>query len=138
MTELLKIEVPFLPPVEYSPNWRGHWAQRYKAGEEYSDAVYYYAIDARNRFYDKGLFLQFQKACIDLTFVFPDERTRDQDNLIARFKPGLDALVDSLILAGDDSEHLRIGAVTIEIDKDRAPLTIITLTEELKELKTDI
>ncbi|MBA7641339.1 hypothetical protein ES703_49016 [subsurface metagenome] len=124
----MRIEVSQLPPIEYSPNWRGHWRQRYQAGEVYKSAVYYSCVDARNRALAKGR-LVFMRARLNLTFVFPQSRRRDEDNLIARFKPGLDGIVDSGLVVDDDAEHLEIVGVGIQADKERAPLTIIELEE---------
>ena len=123
----MRIEVPFLPPVEYSPNSREFWAEKHKAGKIYHDAVFYYCVDARNREYRKGIPFPMVKARLNLTVVFPERRKRDGDNLLARFKPGLDAMVDSGLLVGDDLEHLEIGDVEVVVDPERAPLTIIEL-----------
>ncbi|GAI80586.1 unnamed protein product, partial [marine sediment metagenome] len=123
----MRIEVPFLPPVEYSPNWRGHWSERHKAGKVYHDAVYYCCVDARNRGYREGLSFPLVKARLNLTVGFAELRLRDQDNLLARFKPGLDAVVDSGLVLDDDVEHLEIGQVEVVVDPERAPLTIIEL-----------
>ncbi|MBA7657418.1 hypothetical protein ES703_65355 [subsurface metagenome] len=140
MSEMLKgkvrIEVPFLPPVECSPNWRGRWPARYKAGRLYHSAAFYCCVDARNRGYREGLSFPLVKAKLKLTVVFAEPRLRDEDNLIARFKPGLDAVVDSGLLLADDVEHLEIGEVEIVVDPDRAPLTIIEL-EEIKKLEEE-
>ncbi len=126
----MRIEIPFLPPVEYSPNSRKHWAGKHKAGKEYHDAVFYCCVDARNRGYREGLSLPMLKAKLSLTVVFPELRVRDQDNLIARFKPGLDAVVDSGLLLADDMEHLEIEVPVVIVDSERAPLTIIELEEK--------
>ena len=130
----MRIEVPFLPPVEYSPNWRGDWSDKYKAGKVYHDAVFYCCVDARNRGYRQGLSFPMVKAKLNLTVVFAEARLRDEDNLIARFKPGLDAVVDSALLLADDVEHLEIGRADPIVDPERAPLTIIEL-DEIKKLE---
>lgn len=127
----MRIEVPFLPSVEYSPNWRGFWAEKYKAGKVYQDAVFYCCVDARNKGY--RLSFPFAKAKLKLTFVFPEHRLRDQDNLLARFKPGLDAIVDSGLILDDDTEHLLVDGVDILVDPERAPLTVIDLDKIKKE-----
>ena len=124
----MRIEVPFLPPAEYSGNWRGFWPQRYHAGREYGLAVFSYCVDFKNRL--GSAFRPIRVAKLDLTLVFPEGRIRDRDNLISRFKPGLDAIVQAGLIAGDDSKRLHWGDVTIEIDRHRAPLTIIELEEE--------
>ncbi|GAJ17469.1 unnamed protein product, partial [marine sediment metagenome] len=124
---MIRIEVPFLPPVEYSPNWRGHWLAKNKAGKVYHDAAFYCCVDARNRGYRKGLSFPLVKGKLNLTVVFAEPRLRDADNLLARFKPGLDAVVDSGLLLADDVQHLEIGQVEVVVDPERAPLTIIEL-----------
>jgi len=130
----MRIEVPFLPPVEYSPNSRCSWAERHKAGKVYHDAVYYCCVDARNREYRRDFPLA--KAKLNLTVVFDELRQRDLDNLLARFKPGLDAVVDSGLVLDDDAEHLEIGQVEVVVDPERAPLSIIEL-EEIKKLEEE-
>jgi len=140
MSEMLKgkvrIEVPFLPPVEYSPNSRCSWAERHKAGKMYHDAVFYCCVDARNRGYRKGLSFPLVKAKLNLTVVFAEQRRRDRDNLLTRFKPGLDGIVDSGLVLDDDVEHLEIGEVEVVVDSKQAPLTIIEL-DEIKKLEEE-
>ena len=129
----MRIEVSQLPPVECSPNWRGHWAKKYQAGRVYQAAVFYSCADARNRalLQGEGTEFPFTKAKLDLTFVFPEQRRRDSDNLLASFKPGLDGIVASGLVMDDDAEHLEIGNVDILVNADRAPLTVI----EIKSLE---
>ena len=140
MFEMLKgkvrIEVPFLPPVEYSPNSRCSWAEKHKAGKVYHDAVFYFCVDARNRGYRKGLSFPLVKAKLNLTVVFTEQRRRDRDNLLTRFKPGLDGIVDSGLVLDDDVEHLEIGEVEVVVDSKQAPLTIIEL-DEIKKLEEE-
>jgi len=130
----MRIEVPQLPPFSSSPNWRGFWPERHKAGKVYHGAVFYCCVDARNRGYLQGMSFPFIKARLDLTFVFPEQRRRDSDNLLARFKPGQDAIVDAGLVIDDDTEHLEIGKVDILVDPERAPLTVIEL-DEIKRLE---
>ena len=125
----MRIDVTQLPPIEYSPNWRGHWAEKNEAGKVYHDAVFYCCVDARNRGFREGMSFPLSKAVLNLTFVFPEHRRRDKDNLLASFKPGLDGIVDSALILDDDAEHLEIGKVDILVDPERAPLTLIELAE---------
>lgn len=125
----MRIEVPQLPPISSSPNWRGHWTAQRKEAKIYHNAVFYCCVDARNRGYSQGMLFPFTKARLDLTFVFPEQRRRDRDNLLARFKPGLDGIVDAALLIDDDVEHLEIGKVDILVDPGCAPLTIIDIKE---------
>ncbi len=124
----MRIEVSQLPPVEYSLNWRGVWADRYKAGRVYQAAVFYSCVDARNKASNNK---PFDKTRLDLTFVFAARRRRDFDNLLARFKPGLDGIVQAGLIVDDDAEHLEIGKVDILVDPERAPLTIIDIDKPL-------
>jgi len=129
----MRIEISQLPPVECSPNWRGHWAQRYKASRTYQAAVFYECVNTRNKLervtWRPG-FPPFEKARLTLTFVFPYYQERDEDNLRARFKPGQDALVQAELIKGDSPEHLVMGAINIIINRRRSPCTIIELEEE--------
>lgn len=126
----IRIEVTQLPPVSSSPNWRGHWRERYKAAAVYRAAVYYSCVDARNRALAGGK-LAFVRAELSLTFIFAKHRRRDQDNLLSRFKPGLDGIVKAGLVVDDDAEHLEITKLDILVDPKRAPLTII----EIKKLE---
>ena len=121
--------MPQIPPVSSSPNWRGNWGDKYKEATVYHDAVSYCCVDARNRGYREGMSFPFTRAKLNLTFVFAEQRRRDRDNLLSRFKPGLDAIVDAGLLLDDDAEHLQIGTVDILVDPDRAPLTVIDIEE---------
>jgi Holliday junction resolvase RusA-like endonuclease len=121
----MRIEVPMLPPKELTPNRLSCWGARYRTGQEYHRAVYYSCMEARHKFNS----LPIRKAKLDLTFVFAQKRKRDIDNLRASFKAGQDALVNAGLIVDDSSEFLELGAINIEIDKTRAPLTIIELEE---------
>ncbi len=130
----MRIEVLQLPPAEFSANSRAHWTKRYKTGKLYQAAVFYSCIDARNKAVLDGSCYLFIKALMNLTFIFPNQRRRDRDNCLARFKPGLDAIVQAGLILDDDAEHLKIGNVDILVDSARGPLTIIDLEEEMKNL----
>lgn len=119
----IRIEIPMLPPAEWSPNARVHWARRYKAGKVYRKAVFYEAVNARVKVNWKAL----EYARMGLEFIFPEERIRDEDNHRARFKPGLDALVEAGIIQFDDLTHLHCYKIICTSDKERAPMTIITI-----------
>ena len=125
----MRIEVPQLPPESSSPNWHSHWAESYKEARVYHNAVFYCCVDARNRAYLEGVSFPFSKAKLKITFIFAEVRRRDVDNLLARFKPGQDAIVDAGLVLDDDFLHLQISTPDILADPDRAPLTIIELEE---------
>ena len=126
----MRIEIDMLPPLECSPNYRGHWTERYRAVRDYKQAVFYKCIDLRNRLLGEDKFRPMRVARLNLTCIFTRHRIRDADNLIARFKPGLDALVTAGFILGDDMKHLHIGSIVGETDSARAPKTIIELIDE--------
>jgi Holliday junction resolvase RusA-like endonuclease len=53
----------------------------------------------------------------DVTFVVPDRRRRDMDNLLAMLKPAWDGLVDAGLLVDDSAEMLRLGAPKMRVEK---------------------
>ena len=127
---IYEIEVRMLPPREYSGNSRVHWHLRHNAGKLFGQAVFYMAINKRNLALLAGEPIpMFAYARLDLTVVYTVQRDRDADNIIAMFKPGLDALVRAEVLSGDDVKRLQFGDVNVEVDKVRGPLTIIKLME---------
>ncbi len=126
----MRIEIDMLPPIQCSPNYRGHWTKRHRASREYKAAVFYKCIDLRNRLNGEGKFSPIRVAGLNLTCIFARHRIRDADNLLARFKPGLDALFMAGFILGDDMKHLHIGSIVGETDSARAPKTIIELIDE--------
>lgn len=85
------IELPF-PPSHLSPNARVHWAVKAKAVKQYKLIC--------------GALLSVRRAALKgrsqfaIVFHPPSARRYDTDGLIARFKPGQDAL--SAITGVDD------------------------------------
>lgn len=79
------------PPSALSPNGRHHWARLAKAKKSYRWACAMLARDAgaMKMRPDSRLF-------VAVTFVPPDKRRRDLDNLIASMKSGFDGLSDAL------------------------------------------
>lgn len=126
----MRIEVGALPPEEYSPNWRGHPIEKHRAGKIYRQLVFYTLVSARNLVMrEKSGWVPYKVARLDLTFVFPEQRARDEDNMRARFKPGQDALVQAGYILTDTPKHLVLGKIEMIVDPDRAPLTIIDIRE---------
>lgn len=105
---MLTITIPGLPPAILSPNARVHWSQKARAANGYGATVFYCAVDARNRTGEPGKWKDLDHAHVTVTFMLPDHRRRDLDNLIASFKPGLDALVRCGILEDDSAGHVTL------------------------------
>jgi hypothetical protein len=132
----VRIEVNQLPPESSSPNARVHWTTRYKdnrGSRGYAGAVYYECVQVRNTLAAGGDFKPFKRPILQLTFVFPSWRKRDEDNLRARFKVGQDMLVTAGLIEQDDMEHLIVNRPKVVVDPQRAPMTIIEIEEKKQE-----
>jgi Holliday junction resolvase RusA-like endonuclease len=70
--------------------------------------VFYQAVDARNRSEEPGHWRDLDGAKVGVTFVLPNHRRRDLDNLIASMKSGIDALVRCGILKDDSAGHVTL------------------------------
>lgn len=79
------------PSKILSPNVRSHWAAKSKAVKAYRQAAAWSMVAA-------GIPLFADKAPIVLaiTFVEPDRRKRDLDNMLAAIKSGIDGIADAL------------------------------------------
>lgn len=118
----MRIEIPMLPPKEYSLNARVHWAVRKRAGDAYKQAVYACCREVMPQDWQA-----LESARMRLEFVVAEDRIRDEDNWRARFKPGQDALCAAGVIKHDDLKHLTCTGITFVVDKARAPLTIIQI-----------
>ena len=95
-----KITVPSLPPVEFSPNWRGHWSERSRAGNKAHDDII--ALVKEQGWDGKAL----SGVTISVSWGVKDKRRRDTDNFAARTKPYIDALVLAGVLEADSRFHV--------------------------------
>lgn len=122
----MRIETPMLPPRELNPNWHGHWAQKARATANYQKAVYYSALE---HFVSPEL--RFKKAEVKVTFVIRDKRGyKDADNALACLKPAIDACVLAGVIPDDSDEYLQYRMpIMYQVDKERAPLTILEFKE---------
>lgn len=78
------------PSKELSPNARVHWAVLAKAKKAYRIACFALAKQAKVTEPGTG-FIR-----IEMTFYPPTRRDRDDDNLVASMKAGLDGLADAM------------------------------------------
>lgn len=77
------------PDKALSPNARGHWSKRSRAAKAYRMQCFLQAKAA-------GLVAPLGRVLLDLEFLPPNARRRDDDNLLAAFKSGRDGLADAL------------------------------------------
>lgn len=95
------------PAAALSPNARVHWAVKAKAAREAKQTAFVVARQYRATSHDwRGL---APPVALLVTFYAPDRKARDTDNLIASLKAGIDGLVQSGLLTGDDTTALRWG-----------------------------
>jgi hypothetical protein len=87
--ETITLTLPYLPPVSFSPNWRGFWARRAKDGRQVKEDVHWILYERY------GLELpRYNQIHLKYIVVVPDKRDRDEDNFRSRTKPMTDGLRD--------------------------------------------
>jgi len=90
------------PPKECSPNARVHWATKFRASKKYRhDAA---TLVKKSRLKAPAS----EHIQMWIHFYPPDRRRRDDDNLIASFKPIRDGIADALEV---DDSRFRIHPV---------------------------
>lgn len=87
------------PPRELSPNARPHFMKLARVKKMYRETCRMLALDAGAR--DLRVTGRLH---VELTFYPPDRRARDQDNMLAAMKSGLDGLSDAI---GLDDRNFR-------------------------------
>jgi len=86
----MKIILPW-PPNQLSPNARVHWSVKSKHAKAYRETCFALCREAKLvKPETEG------RLHLWLTFVPPDRRHRDDDNLVASFKNGRDGIADAL------------------------------------------
>jgi hypothetical protein len=128
----IKITVPW-PHPHLSPNARVHWAARAKQAKLHAGATKWAALEAiqSRKKHTMDLGLPWDKATIRYTFYQPDNRKRDDDNLLASMKWSRDALQSPPKGAGiiADDHDLTSLEPRMLVDKTR-PRVVITVTRE--------
>lgn len=102
-----ELDLPW-PDRRLSPNARGHWAVTAKVKKAYRARCAAIALKAGVG----GLVAGQEALSVHLTFLPPDHRARDWDNILASMKSGLDGLADAL---GVDDSRWRLS---FEVDRN--------------------
>ena len=120
---MITIKLSF-PSSKLSPNARIHWAQRAKEVKLYRQAAWAEALSQNDRalFPLKG-YSRANRLSVKFTINPPDNRRRDDDNMIGACKSSRDGIADAIgvddafwrttYLEGD---VIKGGAVVVEID----------------------
>ena len=110
----LRIQIPGRPPT---PNAR--FGNRYAQASEtkrWRRTAWGIALDVVNRTGWRAP----SRARLLITFIVPDNRPRDTDNLVSSVKPLIDGLVDAKALIGDKSSVLEWEKPRISVVKGAA------------------
>ena len=106
------IEIVFgWPPSDLSPNKRLHWAKLATAKKEYRKNCLSASREQLKK-YSKLNNLP-ERLVLEMTFIPPDRRSYDRDNLVARMKSGIDGLSDALRI-----NDKRFNTVISTMDQD--------------------
>jgi crossover junction endodeoxyribonuclease RusA len=123
----MKIVLPF-PPSELFPNKANgkHWSSTRKIKDTYRDQAFYLAREQQQRPHPHGAVtvnVSDLTSPLKLTFVQPDGRHRDADNMLAASKHALDGVAKALGMNDKDFRPITIdwtrekgaGALIVEI-----------------------
>ena len=99
------------PPSDLSPNKRLHWAKLATAKKEYRKNCLSASREQLKK-YSKLKNLP-ERLVLEMTFIPPDRRSYDRDNLVARMKSGIDGLSDALRI-----NDKRFNTVISTMDQD--------------------
>jgi crossover junction endodeoxyribonuclease RusA len=79
------------PPVELSPNYHGKLRNKMRAKKAYRQHCWAAAMEAKLKSPCPA-----GKIALKIEFFPPDRRSRDDDNLISRFKHGRDGIAQAI------------------------------------------
>ena len=129
---MIMITLPYLPPKEFSRNSREHWSTLHRVQDRTADDVFALLREAGWEQSEP-----WTKAEVTLTFVLPDRRTRDADNLITAAKPIMDALVTHQVIQDDCISCIGIPAYKYTYSREKLAGTIIEVEEKEHDPGTD-
>ena len=116
---MISITINSLPPAEFSPNSRVHWAKRDVARVLAHDLV----ISLVNAEGWQGPALD--RAEVTVSWGVNDKRRRDTDNFVGRTKPYIGGLVHAGVLVDDSSRNV---VYQFQWQEAKQKETIITVT----------
>lgn len=120
----MRVELPF-PPAELNPNRKNgrHWGTMHAAKSSYQQSCWALTLYQANNWQVGGYIAPAGDIPLRITFVQPDKRCRDRDNLLASIKSGLDGVAAALKVDDSRFEPVTLcraygskpGAVIVEI-----------------------
>ena len=124
----LHLELPCLPPAEYSANRsRGAgWERLYRISRGRRGAVEEIIALVKEQSWQGP---PMEKARVSVHFQLPDRRRRDPGALQERVKPWFDGLVEAQVIVDDDLRTIGWPSYTHEV-VPRQPKTTITVEDD--------
>ena len=124
----LRLELPCLPPAEYSANRaRGAaWQRQYRVSHGKRGAVGEIIALVKEQGWEGP---PMEHARVSCTFYFPDRRRRDGLSLWERSKPWFDGLVEAGVIRDDDLMTISFPTACGTYRKGK-PGTVIKVQEE--------
>lgn len=126
---MISVDLPF-PPAELNPNRKNgrHWRETYDIKSRYQRDCRVLTLQAIGKWIPPAGSL-----ALDITFIQPDKRRRDRDNLLAAMKSGIDGLAQALGV--DDSEF---DPVTIRREYGQKPGSVrIVINGAIKQYQEE-
>lgn len=115
----LAVRLPW-PPKELSPNARLHWAKLARAKAAYRQTCGW-EVKRHAAAFGAG---PHEQLVLTLEFFAPNKRSRDQDNLLASMKAGLDGMADAL---GINDSRWTVVLAPLAYDDRKAGYVVATL-----------
>lgn len=119
MSRAVRLELPY-PPAGLNPNRlrRLHWSQRSRVVREYREEIGWDSKVCAQKMMAIGgpTFPLKPPVEATVTFVVPDRRKTDEDNLLAMLKPAWDGLVDAGVLTGDSHDVFRVTRTEVRVE----------------------
>lgn len=122
----LRLVLPW-PPKELSPNARVHYMKKAKVVADFREECGWIGREGIQlpsvtgmRLHDSRRYPLRPPVRARVTFVVPDRRRRDIDNLLAMLKPAWDGLTDAGVLEGDDAERFSVESTEVVVSHNVA------------------
>lgn len=112
----MRITIP-LPDARLHAHAKGHWRGKAAATKAQRERAYVEALAAGVEPMDRGR--------LSIHVRYPDLRRRDSLNTVSGLKGAIDGLVDAGCLPDDDWQHLEIGSITAELDRENPGVDLI-------------
>jgi hypothetical protein len=107
-----------MPPASLHAHAKGNWRAKSQATARAREAAFWATRQAYAG-------VTWERAEIDYLFFVPDRRRRDAANLVAAMKAAIDGVVDAKLIVDDCWERLAIGAVCVELDRERPRVELV-------------